>query len=92
MGLVAEVVIHLTFSPRNLIESSFDVGTSSRIGTVQNPRSRYSAEASAHSHVLCSLSLLRVAISPFTITTIEAAGWPNIYAFATLGIPPTRMG
>ena len=30
--------------------------------------------------------------SPFTFTTIEAAGWLNIYAFATCGIPPARMG
>lgn len=37
---------------------------------------------------LSSISLYK----PFTVTTIEAAGWPNIYAFATCGIPPTRMG
>ena len=37
---------------------------------------------------LSSVSLSK----PFTITTSEAAGWMNIYSFATLGIPPTRMG
>jgi len=37
---------------------------------------------------LSSVSLIK----PFTITTSEAAGWMNIYSFATLGIPPTRMG
>ena len=41
---------------------------------------------------LVSEVVIRLTLSPFTITTIEAAGRPNIYAFATCGIPPTRMG
>ena len=51
MGLVAEVVIHLTFEAAPYIQP----------------------------------------LSPNTITTSEADGWLNIYAFSTLSISPTRM-
>jgi hypothetical protein len=40
--------------------------------------------------VEASVSLVYFNTTPFT--TIEAAGQSNIYTFATLGIPPTRMG